>query len=594
MIKNEEINLDLLTADEKKLLRQSFLTLEKKVPAIFTGLNIAQYRAFKAMYTKDPKTGLIPAMGIVTFANGVGKTHALVLDMKGWTQGPNSLNYKAFPEEALDYWNSYEVCKLRDAGLLNLRLVCESTDMKSDGSVHSIIKSLSPEFKLADKDNGGFYKEIIVRNPNNDRITNSIGLKTFDQDEKKHSGSTCQRIWINEPLPDNLIGETIGRIRSKRGAPSGSIAMFGTLLGHSRWAGDLSDDADLRIVQVKGHIYENCVGEEVTDAMARDVKEKCGNVLEKNPDGPGYITNGVLEYHQIKAMKALWHKICPHQEDARMCGSPISEGGVIYLTYKRDIHLIPRETYAKIPSSWPVIQIVDPHSARPAFALWATITPANRAIVIREWPDVPTFGFYEKISERKNNISQECEIWTRIEAEMGVKNQIVERLGDPNRFLDPQPHNNLTLKQMYAKSGFNFLTNLNDNHITGHEKVSEGLYCDELRLAIDPNDIAALPRLMALDCCENIDRAFQNYGFKKETRDNGAVTEKLIEKFKDPMDCVRYLMVWLTTHTFQDLQVGKVHVGDFDKIKNGRNPNKNQDAQSINTKGRRLITAKGY
>lgn len=591
-VENPVVPIESLTDEEIRRLQQSFLTLESTVPALFCGLNVAQYRAFKAMYTPDSKTGLIPAMGIVTFANGVGKTHALVLDMIGWTMGPDHLNWKAFPEEAVDYWSSYNVAKLRDTGKLSLRLVCISDDMKADGSVLMILKSLFPMAKPTAADNSKCFREIEVAHPTKTFIKNTIAVKTFDQDEIKHSGSTCNRIWGNEPLPDNIVGETIGRIRSKKGMPTGSIAVWGTLLSHSKFVSDIQDDEDLRVVQIRGHIYENCIGEDVTDEMASEVYKKIGIHLEKNSEGKGYITNGVLEISQIKAMIALWKKVCPHQLEARMSGDPLSEGGRIYLNYNSTFHKVPRSTYLNLPKNWPIIQVTDPHSARPAFTIWATVTPSNRVIILDEWPTVKEFGFYDKINYRPYTVPQECELWRKFEGESGFSENISTRIGDPNRFLDPQPYNNLTLKQMYAKEGYDFLINVNDNLVTGHEYVSEALYCDTLRLQINPNDLAAMPTLLVCDSCENVDRAMMNYGFKIERRDN-KVKEVPIETFKDPCDCVRYLIVWLKTHTFEDLKVGGRKMSDYDLVKRGRMPGKGSDFfDEVNLKGRMLVGEK--
>lgn len=587
---NPVVDVNSLSPEEVRMVQKAILTLESKVPALFCGLNVAQYRAFKAMYTPDKKSGLIPALGIIKFANGVGKTHSLVLDMKGWTQGPDYLNWKAFPEEALDYWNSYSVRDLRDRGLLSLRLVCMSDDMKADGSVLSIIKSLFPEAKLTGMDNSKCYREIDVLNPNSKTLViNKVGVRTFDQDEIKHSGSTCQRIWINEPLPENLIGETVGRIRSKKGSTTGSIAMFGTLLGHSKFANELGDDDDIRVVQVKGHLYENCIGEDVTDEMALEVREKVGVQLEKNANGPGYITNGVLELGQIKSMIALWRKACPHQLEARKSGEPLSEGGAIYVNYKREYHVVPRSTYSNIPKNWPIVQVVDPHSARAAFSIWVLITPANRGVVIEEWPTVKEFDYYDKMSYRPYTVPQECDIWRKIEAELGISEQIVKRIGDPNRFLDPDPYTNLTLKVQYGKHGFDFWTEVNDNIVTGHEVVNQALDYDELRLKVNPSDLHAMPRLIICDNCENVDRAMKNYGFKIERRTNG-VTEVPLEKFKDPCDCVRYFEVYHTNNGFNDVKIDSKRLTDFDKIKIGRNPERNNyENYPTNFKGRKLL-----
>ena len=89
----------------------------------------------------------------------------------------------------------------------------------------------------------------------------------------------------------------------------------------------------------------------------------------------------------------------PHELEARKSGAPISGGGKIWPSFKREIHVIENEHF-KINPQWPIVQIADPHGARPTFSAWAQVTPQDRLIIFHEWPGVSEHGYYEALNER--------------------------------------------------------------------------------------------------------------------------------------------------------------------------------------------------
>jgi len=551
----------------REQLAKAAKTVLKHVPSLFCGLNVAQYRAFKDTYTRDSVTGISPAINIVSFANGVGKTHLLVLDMIGYTLGSLFLNKDAFPKCAIEHYDS--LAPLRDEGKLVLRLVCAAVDMSGDGSVITLLKELFPAAKLTAKDQLGTYHQIDVPHPTIPGVVNSISVRTFDQSVLKHSGSTCDRVWVNEPLPDNLVGETVGRIRTKKGRPQGSILMCATLLDGASWVQEFDDDSELKVNHVRGHLFENCDGAEVTDRMAAEVKQTVGVTLQKNEQGCGYITNGVLTKASIDVMIKAWMRGSPQELEARKSGAPISGGGRIWPSFKSDVHVVDNYT---VNPKWPVVMIADPHGARPTAALWAQITPQGRLYIFAEWPDTVGFGYYETLDERKYTIPQECEIWDRLETAYGIKGASIMRVGDPNRFRESQPYSGQTLHNEYAKHGFRFNLDTVDDLKIGHERVSEYLYFDEMRLAANPNDISALPRLFVKKECRNTVRALENYAFKKGRKVGSSVTENVNQKFKDFADCVRYLCVSHSMRGFRDVSDHGATSSDYKKFCDGKIP----------------------
>jgi hypothetical protein len=571
---------------DRALLTKAVKTVKKHVPSRFCGLNVAQYRALKAAYTPDKVTGLLPDLNVISFANGVGKSSLLVLDMIGWTMGYEYLNYGAYPPCAIAFYAS--LAELRDSGMLSLRLVCAGDDMKDGGSVNMLLREFFPMARLSGIDQMRCYREIRIPHPTKSGVVNVVAVKTFDQSVVKHSGSTCHRVWINEPLPEELVGETLGRIRSKKGQLQGSIMLCATLLDGANWVQEL-DENSARVSLARGHMYENCFGADVTDEMAAEVKRTIGVTLVKNPQGAGYITNGVLSKSSIDGIIQHLKETRPHELEARVSGAPISGGGKIYPTFKRDIHVI--NDYKPNPQ-FPVVMVVDPHAARPSFAIWAQITSMNRIVIFREWPSTADgFPYYETIDEKAYTVGQECEVWSKIEREYDLTNSNITRIGDPNRMADHNFYTNQSIRSLYAKHGFNFNINVIDNLDVGHARVSESLYYDEIRLAANPNDIGAMPRLLVCRSCANVIRSLENYSMKKVSRRPGApISENVNQKFKDAADTVRYLAMWHSGNSFSAVNDKAATSSDYKKFTLGRIPKAYRpQSNGFNFNGRRRV-----
>lgn len=586
--KNSEYRL---SSDKLQVLKDAKAVMEKNFPSLFMSLNVAQYRALETMYAIDKKTGCIPDMTSVEFANGVGKTHLLILDIIGWTMGPEYLNAESFPEETIEWYNRAK--KLRDRGLLNLRLVCVSDDMKHKGSVYDLLKKVFPWAKIKDRDSSHCYRSIAVQHPDKPNIVNYISVKTFEQSEIAMSGSTCHRIWINEPMPDDKWGETQSRIRTEVGEIQGSFGMFATILDHALFLDTLEDSDKFILKRIRGHIFENCVGDQVTDEMALEVYNTIGVELEKNPDGPGYLTNGVLTRETVEKKIDGWARSCPHQLDARKTGAPISAGGKIYLNFDRDVHVIPDDTYLSVLERCPVGQVVDPHPARPDASIWFQILPSDRIAIVDEWPTYEEFGYFDKIKDNRFTVPEKCEIWSLFESTRGYEAG-GNRIGDPNMFREPNSNDPGMLLDQYSEYGFNYYIDVEDSLEYGHELVNQYLWYDQNVRKFAPNDPAGQPRLVVYDRCINTIRSCQNYA-RKKSKDH-AVLDTPDKKFACFASLIRYLVVWHQDHRFENLEKNGNKYDDSDLVKMGRIPKKYRDESGIkvnypfNTHGRHVLS----
>lgn len=543
--------------------------VKKAVPSLFTGLNICQRRAFKAMYSKSKTTGLRPHVTLVTPANGVGKTYMMVLDMVGWCKGPMFLKKDAWPAEALDFYASLK--SLRNRNLLSLRLCCDAEDVKEGGSVLLTIKEVIPDATFSAMDTNKCYRQINIPHPTIPRQFVTISVRTYNQEVRKLSGSNCHRIWANEPMPQEQWGETIARTRSKKGNVQGSLAMFATVLDQAPYVSDLIDNP--RNVHVRGHCWENCVGEEVTDAMAVEVRETTGTVLPRNPQGPGYLTHGVLTRQSIEDIYANM-ECGPEEMAARKSGNFMHLEGLVFKELNPDVHLVDASIYEEGPATrWPVVQVVDPHDRHPDFSAWFLILPSNRAVCVAEHPIFTGRQYFESMRNRRLDIIDTCKAWRALEEARGFTGRVVARLGDPNKFLNPNPRNNQILLWDYAQEGFNFNVTIADDISLGHNRLHTAFKYDAAAWEASPNDAGNVPRMQfSREYCHNVWRSLIRYGWKENKDSTAAPSERLNQKFKGPVDVCRYFQVWFVQHAFRDLLPDAVKFTDAQHVKLSRLP----------------------
>jgi hypothetical protein len=554
-----------LTDEQFTAVAENLAVTQREFPSLFIRPNIAQYRTLIDIYSLVRNR--TPDMISVEYANGVGKTTLDILDIIGWTMGPEFLQENTFPEVALAAYRDKEA--RRDAGKLALRMVCSAVDMKEGGSVCAAFKEFFPWAKLSERDNTGCYKRIDIPHPVIPGVVNHIAVLTFDQDKEKHSGSNCDRIWINENLPEELWGETNARTRA-----GGNIVQSATILEHSTHLDELEDSEVFILVRCRGHIYENCLGEEVTEEMADEVYREIGIRLEKNPDGPGYITYGTLSCAKIQAMCDGWLKSGGEDEvRARKTGRPYNDGTKIFPLFNKDVHVVAEDTFTNTPKDWPIAMFVDPHPARPAATIWALILSSDKLAIIDEWPTFNEMGYWDKIKESRFPVKQACGIWTAFEASRGYSKRIGDnRVGDPNMFANPNMTDKRQLKDLYADEGFVFNLQVNDDFEYGRELVNQYLWFDANVRKLAPSDPAGQPRLVVAEHCVNTIRAVSMFARKKVRDRNAPPSEAVDKRFACFAALVRYLCVWHQNHHFADIRVDPNRLSDYELVKLSRIP----------------------
>jgi len=498
----------ILTSTQQKevMLNHQLNELDANYPSLNFVPNIGQERAFSFYKTLDTS----PYIMLFGGGNGVGKTADMVIMAVGLIFGPDYLNeffdkYKVFEEYQ-------ELLKNRNRQGV-IRLLVNADSMREGGSVYQAITEWFPKgddpkkplYKLMK--GGKNHYSIIKINVEGAPI---VEIKTHDQDVAAHSGTTVDWTLCDEPFPQHLWGEMLGRTRD-----GGRIAMFLTPLNMAGWLmDDVVDDIDgVNKCMTNASIWDNC------------------------KDIPG--TRGHLTRENIEKMIREWRIASPNEVSARENGTFTHLSGSIYKVFTKRIHLCKP---FDIPTNWPIYNIIDPHDSKCPFLLWILQGPNNRHWVIDEWPRTD----FTKMGNTDLTIEKVVQIIREIERP--IIGQIVKRIMDPNKGTFVYSDSKKTIQTLWREAGLRYDLCTNDDLDYGHKAVNRLLYYDQQKPVESGFN---QPSAMIFDHCENMAKSVARYGLKKNHTPGASLTANIDQKYKDPADCLRYYSVDM--RDFQDV-----------------------------------------
>lgn len=502
-------------------------------PAICLIPTIGQERAFRHWDLKLSGYDDYYGTHILTSGNRFGKSIVLVLILCGVIKGKTYLNPDFMQ---LSFFDEFE--KHRRSCNLTIWWCCESAFMAENGPNYKLIRELIPDAKFKSKTTSGWYREIHIPthyidaddDGNQVEQTNTIvvTVKTHEQPLTSFAGDCVHLVLCDEPLPQHLWGELTARTIMKVDDFGGYILIGGTPLKLAAYLSDVIDSDE--VLHTEGSTWENCA----------DIPEKEAKRLGVPKNNGKYVTRGVLSRKSIeKRIDSIVRSGDPTEIAARIDGKFGHTFGRKYKIFSRDAHVI--EPWVELPKNYPVIQVVDPHDARPHAAGWYMITPRNQVVCIAEYPEKP----FQNYTDQPENLEQTCDTWRMMEAEMGISNQIYTRIGDPNKFLCKDMFSHLTLVQQFARYGFDFDCYVNDNLTIGHSEVQKLLYYNAEKFDAFPTDRRFQPSLVFFNTCQNHISYLTKYGTKQVKDPSKPISEKPDEKWKDFADLVRYLAMKL-------------------------------------------------
>ena len=182
--------------------------------------------------------------------------------------------------------------------------------------------------------------------------------------------------------------------------------------------------------------------------------------------------------------------------------------------------------------------VIDPSGAKPWFMIWAAVARDNTIYIYRDWPDVG-FGNWGEASEKEegspgqamkpNGFGIYDYVDTIHDLEKEDKVEVFERIIDPRLGAArvPGKEGATSIISELEAAGLIYLPapGLDINH--GLSIISDRLGYD------DTKPVSALnhPKMYFSERCEQVIEAFKNFTNCSRT-----------EVWKDPIDCVRYLL----------------------------------------------------
>jgi len=543
--------------------------LRKEWPSAWSVPNVAQERLLKYLERRPYPKDLIFLAG-----NGVGKSHLACLIMAGIVWGPKAVCPKGIHPDFggmthYEAWRSFRERSQRENRPIAGRIIAASDSLKGNGAMAQRIRRLFPKgLWLGEKNGQKYYAEYYCWDRpedfgNKELAVAVIDVKTHMQDADQHRGSDLDFIIMDEPVPQDVYEECVGRTRANPDA----VRIFTiTPLEMSGWLIDtLVDGAEgVKVAVSYGCIWDNC----------RNWHEKPEFWDSGTVDVGRVTTRGFLRKAAIDDLIDKWKRMSPDTLKARVYGIPTHLSGSVYKTWNPEVHVV--DEIEEDWKEWPIWCIIDPHHARPPATIWVAQGPVT-SYVVAEYPDedytkmqgsITVDGVPRVTLEDHADVIKAWEFQMGFaETDDGAGERIAQRWGDPN-----------SLKFVYASREFGGSgTNLqgvlyncglwfdlaNDNLRTGHDAVSELLYYDRLK-PVGPGNMPKL-RVLRTNLASgkpmtNVVNAMSRYAFKKRAlstnqQSSGNLTSLMDQTYKDFADVLRYFAIQAKDEPFQP--VGK-------------------------------------
>lgn len=500
--------------------------LKINFPARYFVPNVGQEKAILPLKTMDISADEMK-VGCFAGGNGTGKTTLIPIIMVGaiWGKGELSSFF-----EGWSVFDKFQMIQKEERRPLMIRIVCDGVQMKDDGGLFSEIKKWFPKGRVAwQKDKASFYQSGVVRasSDKNSPVLAKIQVRTFEQDARVHAGDNVDLILVNEPMPKHLYGENIGRLRTRHG---GIFWMFATPLAEGSWIKDKIAD-DPKHCFTSASLWDNCSDWHPDPDMWTGKEVGIGKVL----------TRGTRPKSVFDAQIREWEKEGPETVNARVYGAFSHFAGAVVKEFNLNFHTC--ESFA-IPREWPIYCVMDPHNGgKPNFITWWAQDPHDVFYLVDEYP----FERWD-LCKSGESTSECCSKIRSIEDKFA--NQVVYRFADPAIAKIPREANGQTfmLQHEFAKNGFRFAPASNDTSV-GMSRLRDMLIFDPKHDIDDWNK----PHMVLFNSSfetgrplVNVKTAFNEWTYKEgysEKDSSTSFTNIVTQKWKDPMDCCRYLAI---------------------------------------------------
>ncbi len=233
-----------------------------------------------------------------------------------------------------------------------------------------------------------------------------------------------------------------------------------------------------------------------------------------------------------------------HEILSRAYGVPTKSKASKFPLFSRDVHVVKHEDIPlvknpKLPVTW--VTSLDPAGSKPWCMGWGYVDAADRLWIMREWPDVPTYGEWVDPSGDEGGkpgpgqkglgygINDYVDVILEAEKDMGCPSENI------TRSIDPRMGASETQGENGAET---IISRLQDKDLiylpAPGKQIEDGEQLINDRLSYDPSRPVGVdnsPKLFISDRCENLIWALENYAGTGQH-----------EPCKDPVDWLRYML----------------------------------------------------
>lgn len=405
---------------------------------------------------------------VLSAANGLGKTTALVNIPANIIFGPQNrfFNYPIFKN-----WPHPK----------RLRFVSEVSQVQDGGPFPTEVEKWWPKGRYTASRNGKGYNSIYKSGEW------SLEILTYDQEKEQHEGANLGCVLFNEPPPEVLWTPNISRLRA------GGICVVG-----------------MTPLNAAGWFFDKVVPRHQDHVFYGDVEQACKQ----------HGVRGHLEHSDIEKMIGEYS---PEEREARVGGKAMYLQGRVFKTFTPNVHVLREPVRAPLGST--LYNVVDPHTDKPFFAIWAWPHKNGDLYIVDEHPNEDFF----KMHNCQWTIEDYKRMYASKEAGYDTKRIIDHHFADVRSSATKKTlRESLEEIGMYYEPSYTALEEVD----TGVLKVRKYLQYDQSR----PIDSINRPKLFINPHCLNTIKAFQYWSLDPK---NG----KYQEAYKDPMDVIRYLVM---------------------------------------------------
>lgn len=389
--------------------------------------------------------------------------------------------------------------------------------------IWSLVPKNEIKYGRYDEVNGFTNRKLILKN-------GSIGIfKSYDQKRESFQGEDLDGIWNDEEPPFDIYREQRMRLIDRDGE---MIFTMTSLKGVTDLLHDIFED------------HDTCESK-----YAPLVDEILPRVVEKN--GMRFYLLWTTENPYIDKDRALLEaKLMTAQEiKSRIYGMPINLSGKIYLSFNKDIHVIPFEDvpFNKVT----LYHVLDPHDRKPWAMQWWVVDKTGTGYCVDEYPDrnFNEMDYDDKTYKEYVEIIKEKESMLRSIFGRSVHRRIIDpNYGNKTTQLAERQggQSTTTPRKRLASFGLRFRDGI-DAIEAGHLRVREVLHWEKKK-----KEIVVQPQCFITDNCLNTIRHLSRYSRGDILTADGDVRDKvkLKEKYKDFADCTRYF--WMSNPKYID------------------------------------------